>query len=135
MNVALIIIFIFLALAVFLGIRAQRGKDMDLEEWAVGGRGFGAIFIFLLLAGEIYTTFTFLGGSGWAYGEGGPAFYILSYGALAYVMSYWLLPAVWRYAKEHRLHSQSDFFVKKYDSNALGVFVSLVAVGAVVPYP
>jgi solute:Na+ symporter, SSS family len=71
MNVALVIIFIFLALAVYLGIRARRGKDMDLEEWAVGGRGFGAIFIFLLLAGEIYTTFTFLGGSGWAYGEEG----------------------------------------------------------------
>jgi SSS family solute:Na+ symporter len=134
MNVALVIIFIFLALAVYLGIRARRGKDMDLEEWAVGGRGFGAIFIFLLLAGEIYTTFTFLGGSGWAYGEGGPAFYILSYGCLAYVMSYWLLPAVWRYAKENRLHSQADFFSSKYESPALGVLVSLVAVVAMVPY-
>ena len=100
MNVALLIIFAFLAFAIYLGIRARRGKDMDLEEWSVGGRGFGTIFVFLLLAGEIYTTFTFLGASGWAYGRGGPAFYILSYGALAYVMGYWLLPAVWRYAKE-----------------------------------
>src|SRR5919112_1660149 len=121
MNVALLIIFAFLALSIYLGIRARRGKDMNLEEWSVGGRGFGTIFIFLLLAGEIYTTFTFLGASGWAYGRGGPAFYILSYGALAYVMSYWLLPAVWRYAKENRLHSQSDFFVSKYRSTRLGV--------------
>jgi solute:Na+ symporter, SSS family len=98
------------------------------------GRGFGTIFVFLLLAGEIYTTFTFLGASGWAYGRGGPAFYILSYGALAYVMGYWLLPAVWRYAKENRLHSQSDFFVSKYRSPGLGVLVSLVAVVAMVPY-
>ncbi|MBX6764345.1 MAG: sodium:solute symporter family protein, partial [Rubrobacteraceae bacterium] len=71
MNVALAIILVFLLLAIYLGIRARRGKDMDLEQWAVGGRGFGTIFVFLLLAGEIYTTFTFLGGSGWAYGEGG----------------------------------------------------------------
>jgi solute:Na+ symporter, SSS family len=134
MNIALVIIFIFLAFAVFLGIRARRGKDMHLEEWTVGGRGFGAIFIFLLLAGEIYTTFTFLGGSGWAYGEGGPAFYIIAYGCLAYVMSYWLLPAVWRYAKDNRLHSQADFFASKYESSALGVLVSLVAVVAMVPY-
>src|ERR671938_1951725 len=134
MNVALLIIFAFLALAIFLGIRARRGKDMDLEQWTVGGRGFGTIFIFLPLAGEIYTTFTFLGASGWAYGRGGPAFYILSYGALAYVLSYWLLPAVWRYAKENRLHSQSDFFVSKYRSPALGVLISLVAVVAMVPY-
>src|SRR5919206_2348384 len=134
MNVALLIIFVFLAVSIYLGIRARRGKDMNLEEWSVGGRGFGTIFIFLLLAGEIYTTFTFLGARGWAYGRGGPTFYILSYGALAYVMSYWLLPAVWRYAKENRLHSQSDFFVSKYRSTGLGVLISLVTVLAMVPY-
>ena len=44
------------------------------------------------MAGEIYTTFTFLGGSGWAYGKGAPAFYILCYGAIAYSLSYFLLP-------------------------------------------
>jgi SSS family solute:Na+ symporter len=49
-------------------------------------------------------------------------------------MGYWLLPAVWRYAKENRLHSQSDFFVSKYQSPGLGVLVSLVAVIAMVPY-
>src|ERR671912_261465 len=134
MNVALLIIFAFLALSIYLGIRARRGQDMDLEQWTVGGRGFGTLFVFLLLAGEIYTTFTFLGGSGWAYGEGGPAFYILSYGCLAYVMSYWLLPAVWRYAKENRLHSQADFFASKYRSTGLGVVISLVTVLAMVPY-
>src|SRR3712207_5236645 len=107
---------------------------MDLEQWTVGGRGFGTIFVFLLMAGEIYTTFTFLGGSGWAYGQGGPAFYILSYGCLAYILSYWMLPAIWRYAKEHRLVSQSDFFVSKYRSPYLGVLVSLVTVVAMVPY-
>jgi SSS family solute:Na+ symporter len=133
-NVALVIIFAFLALAIFLGIRARSGKDMDLEQWTVGGRGFGTIFVFLLMAGEIYTTFTFLGGSGWAYGKGGPAFYILSYGCLAYILSYWMLPAIWRYAKEHRLVSQSDFFVSKYRSPNLGVLVSLVTVVAMVPY-
>jgi solute:Na+ symporter, SSS family len=107
MNLALIVIFASLAIALFLGIKARRGQDMDLEQWTVGGRGFGTLFVFLLLAGEIYTTFKFLGGSSWAYGEGGPAFYILSYGCLAYVMSYWLLPAIWRHATEHRLHSQT----------------------------
>ncbi len=85
---ALLIIILFLFLALFLGIRAQHGKDMNLEQWSVGGRGFGTIFVFLLMAGEIYTTFTFLGGSGWAYSKGAPTFYILGYGALAYILSY-----------------------------------------------
>jgi solute:Na+ symporter, SSS family len=133
-NVALLVIGAFLLLSICLGLLARRGREMSLEQWTVGGRGFGTIFVFLLMAGEIYTTFTFLGASGWAYGKGAPTFYILCYGTLAYSMSYFLLPAIWRYAKEHGLVSQADFFELKYDSPTLGVLVSLVSVAALVPY-
>lgn len=134
MNIALFIIFAVIILSILLGIQAKKGKDMDLEQWSVGGRGFGAIFVFLLMAGEIYTTFTFLGGSGWAYGKGGPTYYIISYSAVAYIMSYFMLPKVWRYAKEKNLLSQSDYFVSKYNSPYLGVFVSLIGVVGMIPY-
>jgi SSS family solute:Na+ symporter len=134
MNIALVIIFAFLALSVYMGVRAKKGHDMNLEQWTVGGRGFGAVFVFLLMSGEIYTTFTFLGGSAWAYGKGGPALYILGYMMLAYAISYYLLPAVWSYAKEKNLLSQSDFFASKYNSQTLGIVVALVGVLAIVPY-
>src|SRR5436853_3743860 len=107
---------------------------MNLEQWTVGGRGFGTLFVFVPAAAEIYITFTFLGGSGWAYGRGAPAFYILCYGAIAYSISYFLLPVIWRYASRHQLHSQADFFAHKYQSPALGVLVSLVGVAALIPY-
>jgi SSS family solute:Na+ symporter len=128
-----IIIGVFV-LAIVLGLLARRGHVMSLEQWSVGGRGFGSIFVFLLMAGEIYTTFTFLGGSGWAYSKGAPAFYILCYGAVAYSVSYFLLPVVWRYAQAHRLVSQADFFAVKYESRVLGVVVAIVSVAALVPY-
>ncbi len=134
MTGALLVLALVFVVAVALGLLARRGHEMNLEEWSVGGRGFGTLFVFLLLAGEIYTTFTFLGGSGWAYGKGAPAFYILCYGAVAYTFSYFLLPAVWRYARERRLVSQADFFVAKYDSRSLGVLVAVVSVAALVPY-
>ncbi|MBV9845328.1 MAG: hypothetical protein JOZ47_09685 [Kutzneria sp.] len=131
---ALIVTLGFVVLAVVLGLRARRGKDMNLDQWAVAGRGFGGLFVFLLMAGEIYTTFTFLGAPGWAYGKGAPALYIICYGAVAYLVSYWLLPAVWRFATRNNLHSQADFFVAKFDSPGLGVLVTLVGVIALVPY-
>lgn len=134
MSPALLVLAVFLALALGLGLLAQRGKGLSLEQWAVGGRGFGTIFVFLLTAGEVYTTFTFLGGSGWAYGRGAPAFYILCYGAIAYALSYFILPPIWKYASERRLHSQADFFAAKYRSPALGVLVALVSVAALMPY-
>src|SRR3954469_16573674 len=134
MNTALAIIAAFGLLSIALALRARRGHDMDLEGWSVGARGFGTIFIFLLMAGEIYSTFTFLGGAGFVYGSGGAAYYILGYGTLAYVLSYYLLPAVWRYATPRRLVSQADVFTTAYGSRALGVVVSVVAVAAMIPY-
>ncbi len=134
MNAALIIIVATIIGVLCLGLLARRGKDMDLEQWTVGGRGFGTVLVFVLMAGEIYTTFTFLGGSGFAYGHGAPALYILAYGCLAYVISYWLLPPIWRYAKQHRLIAQPDFFAHKYQSPALGVLVALVGIVALIPY-
>ncbi len=134
MSIALVILVAVFVVAIGLALLARRGHDMSLEQWSVGGRGFGSIFVFLLMAGEIYTTFTFLGGSGWAYGKGAPAFYILCYGAIAYSLSYFLLPVIWRYAQPRRLVSQADFFIAKYDSRPLGVLVALVGVASLVPY-
>jgi solute:Na+ symporter, SSS family len=134
MNIAMVIIAAVAVLALVLGILARAQHRMSLEEWTVGGRHFGAVLVFLLLAGEIYTTFTFLGASGFAYGFGGAAFYIIGYITLAYVFSYFLLPKIWRYARSHGLVTQPDFLAHKYNSPALGVLVAVVGSVAMVPY-
>jgi SSS family solute:Na+ symporter len=133
-NPALAVITAFFVIAIVLGLAARGRQPMSLEQWSLAGRGFGTVVVFVLMAGEIYTTFTFLGGSGWAYGQGAPAFYILAYMLVAYTISYFLLPVIWRYAKDQQLLSQADYFVRKYDSPALGILVALVAVIAALPY-
>ncbi|GIN98696.1 sodium:solute symporter [Siminovitchia terrae] len=132
MNISLAITFGIMALACYLGIRARKGKNMDMEQWAVGGRSFGPVIVFFLLAGEMFTTFTFLGASGMAYGVGMPAVY--AFNCFYFVIAYWLLPPIWRYAKKNNVLSQSDFYVKKYDSVGLGVVVAIIGVIASVSY-
>ncbi|MGE7601355.1 sodium:solute symporter family protein [Peribacillus sp. NPDC097675] len=134
MNIALVIIFFFAVAALFLGIRATKGKQMNVDEFAVGNKGFGALFIFLLIAGEVYTTFTFLGGSGWAYSKGAAAFYVPAYICLAYVLSYWMVPKIWRFAKENNIISQPSYFSAKYKSPVLGIVVALLGTIALIPY-
>jgi SSS family solute:Na+ symporter len=122
--------------AATLGIATlgSRGKPVDAAQFVLGGRSFGTLFLWLLLAGEIYTSFTFLGAAGWAYGKGAPAFYILCYGTVAYVFSYFLLPRVWRIARERNLFTGPDFFASQYQSRWLGSFVALVGFAFLVPY-
>lgn len=131
--VALYILAAFLVLILVLAIRSSIGKQMDMEQWSVGGRKFGALFVFLLLAGEFFTTFTFLGGSGMIYQSGAPAYYVMMYLTLAYVFSYYLLPPIWRYAKKHGIISISGFFAHKYDSSWLGMLVAVVGILGTVP--
>jgi SSS family solute:Na+ symporter len=134
LNAALIIIFATIIFSSLVGIFAGRRVKMNLENWTVAGRRFGIIIIWLLMAGEIYTTFTFLGASGWAYSKGAPTFYILIYGALAYTLSFFILPALWKVGKRHGLHTQPDFFIKRYESRFLGVVVAIIGVFSIIPY-
>ena len=134
MTVALLIILLVVIGSALLGVVAAGRGEMNLERWSVGGRRFGVILVWLLMAGEFYTAFTFLGASGWAYSRGAPAFYILAYGAIGYIISFFILPPAWRMAKQHGLHTQPDFFEARYGSRLLAGFVALVGVVSIVPY-
>src|SRR5437660_10107920 len=107
---------------------------MDLEQWTVGGRGFGVVLVFLLTAGEVYTTFAFLGASGWAYSRGGPTLYVLAYLTLAYVVSFFILPPVWELGRKYALQTLSDFFGLRYRNRYLAGFVCIVGIVCFVPY-
>jgi len=132
--VAIFTICAIVGIGSFAGFYAGSRHKMDLEQWACAGRGFGIVFVWVLMAGEIYTTFTFLGASGWAYSRGGPALYVITYMPLAYILSFFVLPPVWEIARKHRLQTQSDFFQLRYRNTWLSGFVALIGVVFIVPY-
>src|SRR6202163_3572707 len=117
-----------------IGFLAGVRRKMSLEQWTVEDIGFGRSLMFLLMAGEIYTTFSFLGASGWAYSRGGPTLYILAYVTLGYVVSFFILPPIWELGRAHGLQTESDFFQNRYNSKYLAAFVSVVGVAFIVPY-
>ncbi|MDT8902974.1 sodium:solute symporter family protein [Anaeroselena agilis] len=133
-TMALAIIFAFVIGTTIVGMIPGMNKKMSLEEWAVGGRSFGRWLNWFILAGEIYTAFAFLGGSGWAYARGGPTFYILGYGALAYIVGYYVLPAISPIGRKHGLMTQPDLVEHMYDSKWLGVLTAVVGVAFLLPY-
>lgn len=132
--IAMSVIFTIVLVGSVVGFCAGAGRKMNLEEWSIAGRSFGLLFMWLLMAGEIYTTFAFLGASGWAYSRGGPALYIMAYITLGYVVSFYILPYIWELGRRHGLQTQSDFFEKRYQSKVLALLVSLIGVVFVIPY-
>src|SRR6266576_6764421 len=131
--VSLTTIFVIVAMGAAIGFLAGVRRKMDLEQWTVGGRGFGPVLMYLLMAGEVYTTFAFLGASGWAYSRGGPTLYILAYLTLAYVVSFFILPQIWELGRKYKLQTQSDFFNMRYGNKYLGAFVCVVGVTFLIP--
>lgn len=131
---ALAVIVAIMAFGTLVGFLSGSRERMDLEQWTVGGRGFGVVLVFLLMAGEVYTTFAFLGVSGWAYSRGGPVLYVLAYLSLAYVASFFILPQLWEVGRQHRLQTQPDFFNSRYGNRYLAGFVCIVGILAFIPY-
>jgi SSS family solute:Na+ symporter len=132
--VCLAVMAAIVAIGTAIGFLAGVHRKMDLEQWTVGNRGFGAVLIFLLMAGEVYTTFAFLGASGWAYSRGGPALYVLAYLTLAYVVSFFILPQIWQMGRRDGMQTQSDFFGKRYKNKYLAAFVCVVGIVCFIPY-
>jgi solute:Na+ symporter, SSS family len=59
--VALLIILFVIIGTIGFGIFGVRRIKMNPAQFILGGRSFGVIFLWLLSAGEVYTSFTFLG--------------------------------------------------------------------------
>lgn len=133
-SIALVIAGAILLGTIAFALYSVRRIKMDPQQYIVGGRSFGALFLWLLLAGEVYTSFTFLGAAGWAYGKGAPAFYILAYGTIGYIIGYFYLPEVWRIGKERGLLTSPDFFQARYGSKVLTTSVAIMQFVLIVPY-
>ncbi len=133
-GIALLIAAAIVGVALVVGLIGARKRTPDPADFLVAGRSLGALLLWLLLAGEIYTAFTFLGAAGWAYGRGAPAYYILCYGPVAYIIGYFVMPLAWNVAKRYGLLTIGDFFSERYGSRALGAFVAIVGFVFLLPY-
>lgn len=129
------ILAVFILGAVLLGLLSLRGRDKaNLTEWSVGGRSLGTVFIFMLMAGETYTSFSYLGAAGWSYDYGMPVFYLVAYLALGFAVGYVVGPILWHYAHRHGLHNITDIAAHRFNSPWVGALVAVLTTLFLLPY-
>ncbi|WP_167100786.1 sodium:solute symporter [Mycobacterium sp. DL592] len=134
--VSVTVLAAFLAATVALGVAARRSvaHTADLTGWSIGGRSLGLLFTLVLMAGESYTSFSYLGAAGWSYTHGLSALYVVAYVSIGMSVSYLVGPILWTYAHRHNLVGISDIVAHRFAAPWLGALTAILATVFVLPY-
>jgi solute:Na+ symporter, SSS family len=128
------VLAVFMVGTVALGLLSVRRRQRSLLEWSVGGRSMGLLLTWVLMAGETYTSYSYLGAAGWSYTHGVSGLYLVAYLSIGMGVTYVTGPLLWSYAHRHGLHSISDLAAHRFNSPLAGAVVAVLATVFILPY-
>ena len=127
--------FLLVTLIGFASARWRPAEDpMQLNEWGLGGRGFGTFVSWFLLGGDIYTAYTFIAVPALVYATGAAGFYALSYTIMVFPIMFIFGPRLWSVARARGYVSPGEFARGRFGSQGLGLAVALTGILATMPY-
>ncbi|WP_028643808.1 monocarboxylate uptake permease MctP [Nocardioides sp. URHA0020] len=132
-----VFIFLFLLVTVlgFAAARWRRAKALDsLDEWGLGGRGFGTFIAWFLIGGDIYTAYTFIAVPATLYAGSAVGFFAVPYTIVVYPLIFLFLPRLWSVSHRHGYVTPADFVEGRYDSRPLALAVAVTGILATMPY-
>jgi SSS family solute:Na+ symporter len=128
-------LFIIVTGVGFAAARWRRAADMmHLDEWGLGGRGFGTFVTWFLLGGDLYTAYTFIAVPALVYGSGSIGFYAASYTIMAFPIAFIFLPRLWSVSRVHGYVTPADFVRGRYGSRGLALAAAVTGILATMPY-
>src|SRR3954471_8953910 len=138
MNAVAVSVFVFLFLVVtVLGFAAARWRRADLaslDEWGLGGRGFGTFIAWFLIGGDLYTAYTFIAVPATLYAGSAVGFFAVPYTIVVYPLIFLFLPRLWSVSHRHGYVTPADFVQGRYGSKTLALAVALTGILATAPY-
>jgi SSS family solute:Na+ symporter len=133
-----VVIFFFALVSIggFLAARWRRGDNLhSLDEWGLGGRGFGTVVTWFLLGGDLYTAYTFVAVPAAMFATGAVSgFFAVPYTIVAYPIIFIFMPRMWSVAHRNGYVTPADFVRGRYDSRGLALAVAVTGIVATMPY-
>jgi solute:Na+ symporter, SSS family len=130
-----IVLFVIVTGVGFGAARWRRaGNMMQLDEWGLGGRGFGTFITWFLLGGDLYTAYTFIAVPALVFGSGSIGFYAVAYTILVYPIIFIFLPRLWSVSRVHGYVTPADFIRGRYGSRGLALAAAFTGILALMPY-
>jgi SSS family solute:Na+ symporter len=137
MQSSAVILLVLVGAVTVMGFLAARwgGANLsNLEQWALGGRGFGTIVSWFLLGGDLYTAYTFIAVPALVYGVGALGFFAVPYATIAYPIALVVLVRFWGIARERGYITTADFVRDRFHHRGLEVAIAFTGVVAAMPY-
>ena len=135
-----VVLFFFVVVTAggFLAVRWRRAASMNsLDEWGLGGRGFGTWVTWFLLGGDLYTAYTFVAvpAAMWATGAV-TGFFAVPYTIVLYPIIFFFLGRMWSIAHTHGYVTTADFVsLNETPCVSCGRCAETCPVGALMPRP
>ena len=131
-----LIFFVVVSVGGFLAAKwRQPANPHSLEEWGLGGRGFGTVITWFLLGGDLYTAYTFVAVPAAMFGTGAiSGFFAVPYTILIYPLVFVFMPKLWSVAHRRGFVTPADFIRSRYDSRSLALAVAVTGILATMPY-
>jgi solute:Na+ symporter, SSS family len=119
----------------FVAARWRRAEDMlHLNEWGLGGRGFGTFVTWFLLGGDLYTAYTFIAVPALVFGSGAVGFFAVPYTIIVFPIVFVFAPRLWSVSRVHNYVTPADFVRGRYGSRGLALAVAATGILATMPY-
>ncbi|HEY2576857.1 MAG TPA: sodium:solute symporter [Streptosporangiaceae bacterium] len=131
----LLVSFLVVTMIGFGAAKWRPAEDpMQLNEWGLGGRGFGTFVSWFLIGGDIYTAYTFIAVPALVYATGAAGFYALSYSIVVFPVVFIFAPKLWSVARARGYVTPGEFARGRHGSQGLGLAVTVTGILATMPY-
>src|SRR6476469_8472332 len=131
-----IVIFIYLAVVLYIGIFAfRRGRETG-EDFFLASRSFGSIVFFLSLFATNMTAFAILGSSGMSYKVGVGVFGMMATSSALVIplTLFFIGTRLWAVGKRFGHMTQVSFFRDRWECDAIGTIIFALSAAMLVPY-
>ena len=130
-----VVLFLLVTGLGFIAARWRRaGNMMHLDEWGLGGRGFGTFITWFLLGGDLYTAYTFIAVPALVFGSASIGFYAVAYTIVVFPIVLIFLPRLWSVSRVHGYVTPADFIRGRYGSRGLALASAFTGILALMPY-
>ena len=134
--IPVIVIFVYLAIIVFIGCVAFRQSKDNTEDFFLANRSIGSMVFFLSLFATNMTAFAILGSSGMAYRQGIGVFGMMASSSCLVIplTIFFIGTRLWALGKKFGHQTQVSYFRDRWECNHIGTVIFALSAAMLVPY-